>query len=49
MGYMANRSQISWLGSLWWNLPYSGLSSRFGMGARIFLDLFQDLMALCFQ
>ena len=26
-----------------------GLSPRLGMGARIFLDLFQDLTALCFQ
>jgi hypothetical protein len=26
-----------------------GLSHRLGTGARIFLDLFQDLKALCFQ
>jgi hypothetical protein len=26
-----------------------GLSPRLGMGARIFLNLFQDLTALCFQ
>jgi len=28
---------------------YPDLSPRLGMSAHIFLDLFQDLLALCFQ
>jgi hypothetical protein len=28
---------------------HPGSSPRLGMGAHIFLDLFQDLSALCFQ
>jgi hypothetical protein len=30
-------------------LAHPGSSPQFGIGARIFLDLFLDLMALCFQ